>query len=120
MLKITLHDSSGSLRFRLEGRLSGAWVVELRQCWLTAKSALRNRKTVLDLAEVDYVDPEGEALLKEMRQHGVTLQATTPLIRDLVQQIERAERCARVEEAPAQTPDALASTDPSARHRRAV
>src|ERR1035441_7536831 len=26
MLKITLHDSAGELRFRLEGRLSGAWV----------------------------------------------------------------------------------------------
>ena len=66
MLKITLHDSAGELRFRLEGRLSGAWVGELRQCWLTALSTVRGRKTTLDLGEVDYVDADGQSLLAEM------------------------------------------------------
>jgi hypothetical protein len=120
MLKITLHDSSGELRFRLEGRLSGAWVGELRQCWLTARSTVRGRKTTLDLGEVDYVDPDGQSLLTEMHRQGVGLTAVTPLIRELVQEIERAARCVTVEEAPAQRPDALVSTDPAARHRRAL
>jgi len=120
MLKITLHDSAGELRFRLEGRLSGAWVVELRQCWLTAQSTIRSRKTTLDLSEVDYVDADGQCLLTEMSQQGVGLKAVTPLIRELVQEIERAGRCARVEEAPAQPSDVLASTDPAARHGRAL
>jgi ABC-type transporter Mla MlaB component len=120
MLKITLHDSAGELRFRLEGRLSGAWVGELRQCWQTAQSTIRNRKTTLDLGEVDYVDAEGQSLLKDMRQHGVALQAVTPLIRELVEEIERAGGCARVEGAPAHSTDVLVSTDPPPRRRRAL
>lgn len=120
MLKITLHDSAGELRFHLEGRLSGAWVDELRQCWLTAQSTIRSRKTTLDLREVDYVDADGQSLLNEMHQHGVVFKAVTPLIREMIQEIERPEGCARVEEAPAKHSDALVATDPSARPRRAL
>ena len=120
MLKITLHDSAEELRFRLEGRLSGAWVSELRQCWQTAQSTIRSRKTTLDLAEVDYVDADGQSLLIDMHRQGVGLKAATPLIRELVHEIERAERCVTVEEAPARRSDASVSTDPAARHRRAL
>jgi len=120
MLKITLHDSSRELRFRLEGRLSGAWVAELRQCWLTAQSTIRGRTTTLDLSEVDYVDRDGQSLLKEMHQQGVVLKAVTPLIRQVVREIESAGRCVTVEEAPAPRSDALVSSDQTARHRRAL
>ena len=82
MLKITLHDSAGELRFRLEGRLSGAWVGELRQCWQTAQSTVRSRGTTVDLKEVDYVDADGQSLLTDMYQHGVVLKADTPPIRE--------------------------------------
>jgi hypothetical protein len=105
MLKITLHDSAGELRFRLEGRLSGAWVAELRQCWQTARSTVHSRKATLDLGEVDYVDADGQCLLAEMFRQGVGLKAITPLIRALVLEIERAGRCDRVEEAPGQRSD---------------
>ena len=63
MLKITLHDSAGEFRLKLEGRLSGLWVHELEQCWKTASSTTQGRKTVVDLGEVDFVDPAGESLL---------------------------------------------------------
>jgi anti-anti-sigma regulatory factor len=120
MLKITLLDSAVELRFRLEGRLSGAWVGELRQCWLTAQSTVRDRKTTLDLGEVDYVDADGQSLLTDMFRQGFALKAVTPLIRELVQEIERNGQYARVEEAPAPRSDVLASTDQAARHRRAL
>ena len=120
MLKITLHDSSGELRFQLEGRLGGAWVGELRQCWKTAQSTLRGRKTTLDLGEVDYVCPEGETLLREMFQQGVALKATTPLIRELVQEIGKAGRCATVEGATGQSSDVLDPAHAAAPSRRAL
>src|SRR6266567_3425581 len=75
MLKITLHDSAREFRLKLEGRLSGLWVHELEQCWKTARSTTEGRKTVLDLGEVDFVDPAAESLLSQMHSAGVELVA---------------------------------------------
>ena len=83
MLKITIHDSAGELRFRLEGRLSGPWVDELRQSWQTGASTTEGRKTILDLRDVDFVDSPGQSLVAEMRRSGVQVVAVTPLIQSL-------------------------------------
>ena len=107
MLKITIHDSASELRFRLEGRLSGPWVPELRQCWQTAASITEGRRTVLDLREVDFVDPEGQSLMAEMCHRGVCLLAVTPLIQSLIEEIPRTAGYGTVEEKPARRPDAL-------------
>ena len=96
MLKITLHDSAGEFRLTLEGRLSGPWVSELEQCWRTASSTTHGRKTVLDLGEVDFVDPAGESLLARMHAEGVELAAVTPLIRAIVRECCRAPACGTV------------------------
>jgi hypothetical protein len=98
MLKITLHDSSRELRFTLEGRLSGPWVGELQQCWHTAASATMGRSTVVDLCEIDFVDPDGQRLLAEMHCHGVRLLAQTPLIQSIVEEVCAGPGCGRVEE----------------------
>jgi ABC-type transporter Mla MlaB component len=92
MLKITLHDAPQELRFNIEGKLSGPWVRELRQCWKTATSTIAGRTAVLDLREVDFVDPEGQALLAEMHGEGVQLKANTPLIRALIEEISSVSR----------------------------
>jgi anti-anti-sigma regulatory factor len=118
MLKITLHDHPNQLRFRLEGKLAGAWVAELRQCWLTAASTTRDRAITLDLSEVDFVCPEGQALLADMHRQGVQFKAATPLIRAIVAEIERAARYATVEEQ--RRSDVLVSSDPSKRNPGAL
>lgn len=86
MLKITLHDSADELRLRLEGKLCGPWVGELRQCWRTASSTTEGRRTVLDLRDVDFVDGEGQILIADMRDQGVYLLAETPLIQSLIEE----------------------------------
>ena len=98
MLKITLHDSAKELRFRLEGKLSGLWVKELRQCWQTARSTTQQRETVLDLSELDFVDSEGQELLAEMDREGVVLRAASPFMRAIVEEICAGRHCATVEE----------------------
>ncbi len=119
MLKITIHDSSKELRFRLEGRLSGPWVAELRQCWVTASSTTGGRVTVLDLQEVDFVDDCGRVLLKEMAREGVELRAATPLIRSLVEEVS-CPGYDSVEGKPARNTDALFRPATAGRNPRAV
>ena len=117
MLKITILDSASELRFRLEGKLSGPWVSELRQCWLTASSTTGGRGTVAELRDVDFVDPAGQQLLTDMHSAGVRLQAVSPLIRTLVDEISRRGACATVE-GSARTPasDAVVRTQTSGTH----
>ena len=119
MLKITIHDSSQELRFRLEGKLSGPWVAELKQCWVTADSTTGGRTTVVDLQEVDFVDDCGRVLLKEMSARGVQLRAATPLIRSLVEEVS-CPGYDSVEGKPARTTDALFRPATPGRNPRAV
>lgn len=119
MLKITLLDSARELRFKLEGRLAGLWVEELRQCWRTASSTTAGRRTIVELDEVDFVCPEGESLLSDMHQEGVRLVAATPVTRCLVAEIRRHQRCATVEEKPAQISDGPSRSDQNRSHTRA-
>ena len=104
-MKITLHNDQGGLLVVLEGRLCGAWVEELRQCWQKAASTLQSRTATVDLKEVDFVDAEGQALLAGMHQAGVRLRAATPLIRGLLRKDsslgDDTAGCDRVEEKPA-------------------
>jgi ABC-type transporter Mla MlaB component len=120
MLKITLHDSLQELRLKLEGKLAGLWVGELQQCWRTAASTTQGRNTVVDLGEVDFVDPEGQSLLAEMYRQGVRLVAATPLIQALVREISGRPGCATVEEKPARRSHALTSPDTAGRDPRAL
>jgi len=120
MLKITLHDSAEELRLKLEGKLAGLWVGELQQCWQTAASTTHGRSTVVDLRDVDFVDPDGQSLLAEMHRQGVRLVAVTPLIQALIREISGQPRCGTVEEKSARRSHALASPDTAGRHPRSL
>ena len=84
MLKITNNNGAGVTTFKLEGRLAGAWVNELRSCWEQAGegSAIR-----VDLTEVSWVSEEGKALLGEMRRRGAELVAANLLMAAIVAEI---------------------------------
>jgi len=119
MLKITIHDSIGELWFELEGKLSGPWVGELRQCWRTGASTTKGRRTVADLREVDFVDSDGQALLAEMHHQGVRLVSGTPLIQAVIDEACATRGCGTVEEQPARH-DASISPTRSQHDQRAV
>lgn len=121
MLKITIYPSATETRLRLEGRVAGPWVSELRQVWLEsgqASAGAEGGATVLDLREVDFVDPAGQALLAEMHGRGVRLEASSPLIQHLVQEISGGCECATVEGKSAGRRDAFHSSNPARRHAR--
>ena len=79
-MKITVVESSSKgVRLRVEGRLMGGWVEELRRaCDLHALSD--GIRLTLDLADVSFADAAGIELLKELRIRLVTLLSPSSLV----------------------------------------
>jgi anti-anti-sigma regulatory factor len=79
-MKITVVESSrNGVRLRVEGRLMGRWVEELRRtCDLHALSD--GIRLTLDLADVSFADAAGIELLKELRNRLVTLLSPSSLV----------------------------------------
>jgi anti-anti-sigma regulatory factor len=87
MLKITVHDTAGQLRMELEGRLAGAWVCELEQCWHTAKASHPHRPLTVDLTSVTFIDQAGRYLLQLMQRDSVSFVASGLMRQDFVEHI---------------------------------
>jgi anti-anti-sigma regulatory factor len=79
-MKITVVESSSqAVRLRVEGRLTGRWVEELRKtCDLQALSD--GIRLTVDLADVSFADAAGIELLKELRIRLVTLLSPSALV----------------------------------------
>ena len=85
MLRITTQNQDATLVLRLEGRLQGPWVDELRNSWQRARESIGNAAIRIELVDVCFVDAAGKALLTEMDGAGVELVAQgclTKAIRD--------------------------------------
>ena len=92
MLRVTIYDSAVELRLHLEGRLAGAWVREAALCWKTAQSTVAERRVVVDLQDVAFVDAVGEQLLRATHHDGAELRAACPMMAHLIEEITTAER----------------------------
>jgi len=78
MLRIDTIENGGTALLKLEGRVMGAWVDEVRRSCRTALG--RGVAVTLDLSAVSFVDPEGIVLLRELASRRVALANTTPFI----------------------------------------
>jgi anti-anti-sigma regulatory factor len=80
MLRVTVIESSESVAvLRVEGRIAGSYVEELRRA-CDAHSSLDQIQLSLELADVSFADPAGIELLKDLRRRGVSLVQTTPFL----------------------------------------
>jgi hypothetical protein len=83
MLRITVVESSArAVTLRVEGRVAGPWVEELRTtCNLhTGPDPVQ---LCLELEDVSFVDAAGVACLKELREQGVGLFRVSPFLTEL-------------------------------------
>ncbi len=87
MLRITVNDAPGRLGLRLEGKLGGAWVAELEECWRAAAPTLGSRPLSVDLTGVDCVDAAGKYLLALMHKAGASFVVSGCMMSALVQEI---------------------------------
>ena len=89
MLRITIVETLTEQKWTLEGRLVQPWVSELKSCWRRTESARRERKCVVDLTGVTFIDMSGEKVLTELSKEGADLVATGVYTRHVVHNIER-------------------------------
>jgi len=90
MLRVTVHEETGSLRFEVEGRLAGAWVQELQLCWRSTLAGRPRSAVLVDLKGVTFIDDAGKDLLAQLHRAGATLTASGVLMRAVVTQVTQA------------------------------
>jgi ABC-type transporter Mla MlaB component len=79
MLKISKSGApKHSITLRLEGRVAGPWVEELRR--ICEPFLEEDRALKLDLADVSYADAEGVATLNRFKSRGVQLKNCSPFV----------------------------------------
>lgn len=77
MLKITqIGPANHAVTLRLEGRVVGPWVTELSKSCEDVFAGGRSLK--LHLADVEFMDAQGVALLASLRSRGVSLLECRP------------------------------------------
>jgi anti-anti-sigma regulatory factor len=83
MLRITVVEGSRSaVTLRVEGRIAGPWVEELRTT-CNVHNAPDPIQLHLDLEDVSFVDAAGVAYLKDLRDMGVELFGVSPFLTEL-------------------------------------
>jgi anti-anti-sigma regulatory factor len=93
MLRITTTEQDGHRKWILQGQLAGPWAAELKSNWEQAGcGGAKNRKCVVDLTEVTFVDEAGALVLCAMKNDGVRFIArgvdTKQLLEDLTRKTE--------------------------------
>jgi hypothetical protein len=89
MLRITIAETVTEQRWTLEGRLVQPWVSELKSNWVRTGTARRERKCVVDLTGVTFIDKSGEKALAVLFKAGAELIATGTYTQYVVHNIEK-------------------------------
>ena len=86
MLKISqIEPVNHAVVLRLEGRVVGPWVTELQK---SCEAVLADgRPLKLHLADVEFMDTQGIALLSSLRSHGVALLECPPFAEEQLKEM---------------------------------
>jgi hypothetical protein len=95
MLRITAEKRGALCVLKLEGRLQGEWVGELRRSWRAARDLAPPLRIRVELADVQFMDAAGRALLEEMHREGVDITGRGVLARAICEEIATGPAAAR-------------------------
>jgi hypothetical protein len=71
MLRVITERQGDCYRLELHGTLGSEWVAVLEQHWRSIMDGAPSAKVTLVLANVDFIDPDGEQLLRRMADDDV-------------------------------------------------
>ncbi|HKS08488.1 MAG TPA: hypothetical protein VJS13_03010 [Pyrinomonadaceae bacterium] len=89
MLRITTCNIAGDVGLVIEGKLAGACVSELENCWRRAVAGESPLPSLVDLTNVSFMDANAKQLLTQMREHGIKLVANGLMSKFFIDEIER-------------------------------
>src|SRR5215469_12461893 len=87
MLRITTETKRTKTVLTVEGRIAGASVGTVEQCWRELSTTSPKQKFVVNLCGVSFIDSAGKVLLREMHSAGAELQAEGCLNQAIVSEI---------------------------------
>jgi anti-anti-sigma regulatory factor len=93
MMKIQVIELDDRLILEVEGRLAGAFVPELENCWNLARAGRPERRILVDLKNVTCVDRSGRSLLQVMHHEGAGFLRAGIAIQDILEQIMEHHEC---------------------------
>lgn len=85
MLKITVHETPGSISLELAGSVKDVWVLELDKIWSSVLASPERKTVRVDLGSVNFVDSAGKQLLLQMRDQGASLVGCSSFLRELLE-----------------------------------
>jgi hypothetical protein len=90
-VRLTIQDANGrGVIMKIEGKLAGLQVPELRRAWQVLAPSMGPRKLLLDLRGVTHVDAPGRILLAEIHaKAGAEFMADTPLTKYFAEEAAR-------------------------------
>ncbi|MFZ0213051.1 MAG: TolC family protein [Candidatus Acidiferrales bacterium] len=75
MMKVTVERSGAQILLRVEGKVCGPWVEELRRCWESLLTTSAGHPIAVELADVSFIDESGKELLSMMAEQGAEIRA---------------------------------------------
>jgi len=93
MFKISIVESHGQQRLVLEGTLVPPWTAEVEKAWRGAVERVPDRKPIIDLANVTFINREGEETLFKLMSQGARFRCVDVFTRHVLKRLARKFRC---------------------------
>jgi hypothetical protein len=93
MVKIQVKELEDRIVLEVEGRLTAAYVPELRSAWSRALATRSGSKVQVDLKNVTCVDREGRALLRLMHGQGTEFLRAGIAMQDILDEVLQKHGC---------------------------
>jgi anti-anti-sigma regulatory factor len=87
MLRITVEVDAGTIKLRVEGRLAGPGLQELKRCWQESLTLPRKLVRYVDLTGVTFIDSVGMASLAIMYRQGAEFIVADCMTKEIVAEI---------------------------------
>ena len=93
MLRISIEECGReTIRYKLEGKIAEPWASELEAVWMESQARRINRKCLVDLTAVSFIDRAGQRVLSQMAAAGAHLRAAGPMTSYLAKQSVQSQK----------------------------